>query len=80
MTNLVGYDQLVADTQAVLDNLIPKQREVQTTAGMWYTSRIQPYRILENVIEGAVITFVDITETVQTREALRKANEALGQQ
>jgi len=27
------------------------------------------------VIEGAVISFIDITETVQTREALQKANE-----
>ena len=78
VTNLVGYDQLVADTQAVLDSLIPKQQEVQTTAGQWYTLRIQPYRTLENMIEGAVITFVDITETVQIREALRKANELLG--
>jgi len=80
VSNLVGYDQLVTDTQAVLDSLIPQQREVQTTAGRWYTLRIQPYRTLDNMIEGAVITFVDITETVQTREALRKANEALGQQ
>jgi two-component system CheB/CheR fusion protein len=39
--------------------------------------RILPYRTLDNVIEGAVITFVDITEMVSTREALRKANELL---
>jgi two-component system CheB/CheR fusion protein len=39
--------------------------------------RIQPYRTLENVIEGAVISFVDITEMVHTREELRKANELL---
>lgn len=55
------------------------EREVQTQAGRWYALRIQPYRTLDNLIEGAVITFVDITEMVQTREALRKANEALGQ-
>lgn len=52
---------------------------MQTQAGRWYALRIQPYRTLDNLIEGAVITFVDITEMVQTREALRKANEALGQ-
>jgi two-component system CheB/CheR fusion protein len=38
---------------------------------------IQPYRTLENVIEGAVISFVDVTEIVQTRDALRQANEEL---
>ena len=37
--------------------------------------RIQPYRTLDNVIEGAVITFVDITETKKTQEALRKSEQ-----
>ncbi len=76
-SNLVGYDRLVADTQAVLDTLIPKEVIVQTTAGQWYALRIQPYRTLNNVIEGAVITFVDITEMERTRAALRKANDLL---
>jgi two-component system CheB/CheR fusion protein len=70
VSNLVGYDRLVADTQAVLDTLIPKESEVQTTAGRWYTLHIQPYRTIAHVIEGAVLTFVDITEMVRTREAL----------
>ena len=76
-SNLVGYDRLVADVQAVLNTLTPKELNVQTTEGKWHTMRILPYRTLDNVIEGAVICFVDITETVQTREALRKANELL---
>ncbi len=75
VTNLVGYDQLVADTQAVLDSLVPHQREVQSAAGTWYMLRILPYRTLENVIEGAVLTFVDITTTVQAREGLRQAHD-----
>ena len=32
--------------------------------------RIQPYRTLDNVIEGAVITFVDITKAKKTQDAL----------
>jgi len=77
VSNLVGYDSLVADTQAVLDTLAPKEVEVQTTDGKWYMLRILPYRTLNNVIEGAVITFVDITEISQMRETLRKANDLL---
>ncbi|MEI6308746.1 MAG: PAS domain-containing protein, partial [bacterium] len=77
VSNLVGYDRMVLDTRAVLDTLIPKEVEVQTQAGEWYMMRIQPYRTLDNVIEGAVITFVDITEMKKAREALRKANELL---
>ncbi len=77
VSNLVGYDQLVADTQTVLDTLIPKEVEVQTLAGVWYALRIMPYRTTDNVIEGAVITFVDISEIQKSRESLRKANEVL---
>jgi two-component system CheB/CheR fusion protein len=75
VTNLVGYDSLVTDTQAVLNTLIPKDVEVQTTDGEWFSLRIQPYRTRDNVIEGAVITFMDISEIMKTREALHKANE-----
>ncbi|MBL8375403.1 chemotaxis protein CheB [Accumulibacter sp.] len=75
VSNLAGYEGLVADTRAVLNTLIHKEVDVQTREGKWYTMRIQPYRTLENVIEGAVISFLDITETVQTREALRAATE-----
>ncbi|MCX5732697.1 MAG: PAS domain-containing protein [candidate division NC10 bacterium] len=77
VSNLVGYDCLVADTQAVLNTLVPKEVDVQTTAGKWFKMNIQPYRTLDNVIEGAVITFVDITEMTRVREALRKANDLL---
>ena len=77
VTNLVAYDGLVADAQGVLDTLVPREVDVQTTGDAWYTMRIQPYRTHDNVIEGAVMTFVDITEMVRTRDALRKANEQL---
>lgn len=77
VSNLVGYDSLSADVRSVLDTLVPKAVDVQTTQGAWHTMRILPYRTLDNVIEGAVISFIDITETVQTRDALRKANEML---
>jgi two-component system CheB/CheR fusion protein len=73
VSNLVGYDNLVADIRAVLETLVAKEVEVQTRSGPWYTMRIQPYRTLDNVIEGAVLTFVDISEKVQAEEALRKA-------
>ncbi|MEO8656937.1 MAG: chemotaxis protein CheB [Bryobacteraceae bacterium] len=70
VSNLLGYDHLVEDIKEVLDTLVPKEVEAQTKSGAWYTLRIRPYRTLENVIEGAVITFVDITEQKIAREAL----------
>lgn len=73
VSNLVGYEQLVADVQEVLDTLVTKEREVQTVDGRWYTMRIQLYRTLDNVIEGAVLTFVDITDMKKIRAALQES-------
>jgi two-component system CheB/CheR fusion protein len=70
VSNLLGYDRMVSDVQNVLDSLIPLETEVQTRAGAWYLMRIRPYRTLENVIEGAVITFIDITQRKQVEAAL----------
>jgi two-component system CheB/CheR fusion protein len=76
VSNLTGYDRLVEDVKAVLDTLVPKEVEVQTKAGARYLLRIRPYRTLENVIEGAVITFTEITEMRNAQAALRES-EAL---
>jgi two-component system CheB/CheR fusion protein len=70
VSNLVGYNRLVEDVGLVLDNLTPKEIEVQTTNGSYYLMKILPYRTLENVIEGAVITFIDITELKKIKQAL----------
>jgi two-component system CheB/CheR fusion protein len=72
-----GYDRLVPDARKVLDTLIPTEAEVQTQDGHWYQMRIQPYRTLENVIEGAVLTFVDITEQKELHTAMRENEEKL---
>jgi len=69
--NLAGYDRLSEDTREVLDTLVPREVEVKTSAGNWYAMRIAPYRTLDNAIEGAVITFVDIDSMKHTEEALR---------
>ena len=68
-SNLVDYDRLVADVQAVLDSLVPMEVEVQTRAGTWFLLRILPYRTLQNVIEGAAIIFFDITESKRAQAA-----------
>jgi two-component system CheB/CheR fusion protein len=39
-----------------------KEKVVQHVDGAWYLVRTIPYRTSTNVIEGAVITFVEITE------------------
>ena len=68
-------DDLLGDAQAVLDSLVPREREVRTVGGDWYLARIQPYRTLDNVIDGVVLTFTDITKRIRAEEDIREARE-----
>ena len=77
VSNMLDYTALTADVQATLETLVPKEIEVQTTDGQWYMMRLMPYRTRDNVIEGAVITFVNITEMKHAKDSLHKANELL---
>ena len=76
-SNLIDYEHLVADTQEVLNTLIPWEQNVQTRDGDWFSLRIRPYRTTDNAIEGVVISFVDISKIKQAEEALQKANDQL---
>ena len=68
-SDLQGEDVVLA-AQGVLDTLQPWEREVQTGAGGCYLVRIQPYRTLENVIDGVVLTFTDITARAAAEPAV----------
>ncbi|MBX0327349.1 PAS domain-containing protein [Oscillochloris sp. ZM17-4] len=72
-SNLVGYSRLVEDVREVHDTLVPKDAEVQTRLGTWYLMSIRPYRTLEHMIEGAVLTFVDISQRKLFELALRSS-------
>jgi len=61
-SNLQG-ESLLAELHAVLETLIPHEREVQANDGTWYLARMKPYRTLDNLIDGVVLTFTDITES-----------------
>ncbi|MBM3128413.1 MAG: PAS domain S-box protein [Chloroflexi bacterium] len=76
-SNVTNVENLASDIRAVLDLLTPHEAEVQTKDGHWYLMRILPYRTLENVIEGVVLTFCEITEQKRLQEALRNTESAL---
>jgi two-component system CheB/CheR fusion protein len=58
-------EHLLAAAQTVLDTLVPYEHELRTVGGVWFLAHIQPYRTLENMIDGVVLTFTDITERIQ---------------
>jgi two-component system CheB/CheR fusion protein len=73
LTSSLRYDTLIEDCERVLATLIPVEKEVQDTSGRWYLVRLIPYRTAENVIEGVVMTTVDIDRTKQAEKSLRKS-------
>jgi two-component system, chemotaxis family, CheB/CheR fusion protein len=78
--NRLEYEHLVKDAQGVLTNLIPIGKEVRCRNGRWYDVRLQPYRTVDDKIDGVVLTFVDMTERRKVEEALRESERMLRQQ
>ena len=58
-------ENLLTEAQKVLDTLIPFEREMCGRDGAWFLVRIQPYRTLDNVIDGVVMTFADISARIE---------------
>ena len=69
----IQNDNLLAEAQAVLDSLTSHEHEVRTVGGEWYLVRILTYRTLENVIDGVVLTFTDISKRVAAETAEKLA-------
>jgi two-component system CheB/CheR fusion protein len=67
------YPQLNDDAKETLRTLMFTEKQITTTDGLWFMVRIKPYRTLSNVIQGVVITFIDITAAKELESRLRKA-------
>jgi len=72
--NLSDYDRLTQDIRSVLDTLEPVYKEVQSQENEWYLLTIHPFSSEENELEGAAVTFIDIT---QLKELQQKQRETL---
>lgn len=59
-SNIPGAD-LYSEARKVLGTLQNSELEVQTGKQRWYVIRILPYRTTEGMIDGVVITIVDVT-------------------
>lgn len=57
----LDYPLLQLDTTEVLRTLVVSDKQIQTYDGRWFDVRIMPYRTMDNIIDGVVITFVDIS-------------------
>ena len=67
----LDYPDLAEDALEVLRTLVFKERRAATRGGRWFSVRVMPYRTAENVIDGVVITFTDVTDFHTLEAALR---------
>jgi chemotaxis methyl-accepting protein methylase len=74
------YSGLADDARQVLRTLLTHEKEVITRDGRWFLMRIMLYRTLENMIEGVVITFVDVTVSKTLEAKLRETQAGLHKQ
>ena len=79
ITTEINYPDLDTDAREVLRTLAFKEKTVAARGGQWYLVRIMPYRTLENVIDGVVITFTDVTVSKKLEAALRSQADQLSQ-
>lgn len=63
LTTILQYPALHEDALETLRTLAFSEKQLPASDGRWFSVRIMPYRRLDNMIDGVVITFVDITTT-----------------
>jgi two-component system, chemotaxis family, CheB/CheR fusion protein len=66
-------DHLTHDIKEVLRTLAIKERQLTAVHGRSYLMRILPYRTVQNVISGVVLTFVDVTQLKEVELEAQKA-------
>jgi two-component system CheB/CheR fusion protein len=74
LASTLVYPELHEDAKGTLQTLTFTEKQITTTDGLWFMVRIKPYRTVANVIQGVVITFIDITAAKELESRLRKAN------
>lgn len=77
IVNDLLYPEMINEAQEVLRTLVFSEKQITTADGRWYSVRIMPYRTMEDVIGGLVITFTDITAAKQLETELRNENARL---
>jgi two-component system CheB/CheR fusion protein len=73
--SVIQGEDILNAAHSVLESLIPYERELYIGDNTWMMARIQPYRTLDNLIDGVVVTFTDITsrKAIGEQDALIRA-------
>jgi two-component system CheB/CheR fusion protein len=74
------YPELCDDAHEILRKLGSMEKPIRARSGNWYCVRINPYRTVDDRIDGVVITFWDITESKTLETKLQEMQLALESQ
>jgi len=77
ITSSLHYPALAEDALEVLRTLATVEKQVAAGDGHWFMVRIMPYRTLENMINGVVLTFTNISSAKQQEQQLKEASMML---
>jgi len=72
ITNSLQVDDLETPMRRVLRTLEPHEEAVSDQSGRTYIMRILPYRTEEEVIDGVVVTFIDISDRTRAEATARQ--------
>jgi two-component system CheB/CheR fusion protein len=77
ITHRLDYPELADDVRATFSSLRTVEREITSNDGRWLLARLLPYRTGEDRIDGAVLTFVDITCRRSAEQSLQLGEERM---
>ena len=72
IANDLLYPGMTDEAQEVLRTLVFSEKQIAASDGRWFLVRIMPYRTMEDVIGGVVITFANITAAKTVEAKLRE--------
>ena len=75
VSNNIRYPTIQENIKEVIESKQDLEKEIQTTDFRWYQMNILPYLIpKENKANGVIITFVDITDRIESLKRYEKLN------
>ena len=72
LVSILSYTSLAADTREVLRSLVPLEREIPSHDGRWFSIRIIPYRTNDSKVDGLLLTFLDMRESLKIAKKLEE--------
>jgi two-component system, chemotaxis family, CheB/CheR fusion protein len=77
IANNLKHADPARDAEEVLKKPTVKELEVEAKDGHWYSMRILPYRTADNVIDGVVVSFLDIHDRKTVAGKIESLNRSL---